>query len=1499
MEGEHRRLRSGGERGRLGCLVLLSLLVVGPALAGPVVPARSGDAGALELVFVDPTVADRESLLADLRAPSGSGRRFEIVALESTRDGVRQVTETLAGHARLEAIHFVTHGTEAAVRLGGSWLTPETVAVQADALSSWGRALKPDGDLLFYACDLASSDRGRALVDQVAGLTRADVAASTDRTGAESRGGNWRLEHRVGPVDTPIAVSAEEQRAWSHVLAVYTVTNTNDSGAGSLRAAIASANGTAVADTIEFNIPGAGVRTINSLAPELQITRPVTIDGTTQPLYAGTPLIELNGSGAGAINGLVLTGVNSSNSTIRGLAINRFTNGSRAAIRIQASSTGNAIVGNHLGTNPAGTAASANGVGVIITGTTNKRIGGTLPGERNIISGNSVDGIQIFGATTLGNLVQGNYIGLDVTGLVDLGNGAQGVSIWNQSDNNTVEGNVISGNNNGIAINDEGTTGNVVRGNLIGTDKDGGGPGVGNTMRGVTFDAGCTGNRVGGTAAGDGNTIAYNGSEGVWINPTVSGITILGNSIFSNTGMGIDQSGNGFPELNDTGDLDAGGNALQNHPALSAAMTDGAGTANFAGSLHSAANTWYRVELFASSVTDATGYGEGERYLGTTNVQTNGSGNATIGASMATVNALNALDFVTATATVCTDGAACTTYGDSSEFGGAIVAVGTLLVTTTDDTVGGNTASVPALIAAPGGDGRISLREAITAANNTPGADTVGFGIPLTDTRHYYYQNNAGPGLGPEALTTLADWSTPSSPVIAFDPDHPFGQPRSWYRIQPTSALPVIVSPLVLDGSRANPLSNEVGPLVEIDGTSGSTTTLDLQAGSSGSTIRGLVINRAPPPSGNAILVRSSNNVIAGNYLGTNAAGTAPGSGNGVGVRISGGASAANDNRVGGATAADRNVLSANNLDGVMISGGVGGAANNVVQGNYIGLDVTGTQDLGNANQGIAVFGTSNTNNVIGGTAPGAGNVISGNGGDGVGIEAAGATGTLVQANRIGTNAAGTAGVPNTGSGVRMHLSTSNNTVGGTAANAGNLIAYNNPGNTVGDGGVELRTDAGTGNSILGNSIHSNGGLGIDLNQDGVTVNDPLDGDGGPNSRLNYPDLTFARDSGGVITVAFDLDVPTGSYRIELFKNAAADPQPRRVRGGGGGHHHRHHDPLHERAVHDLRQHLRVQRRGDGAAGDGGGASLVRGAGSRGRGGAFLADGVRAPEPGLPSPPGDVGGGALRSDHAVPDPGARVVPGRPELLLARLRPVGRGAVPLPAGGRRHRVEVDAPRSGVGGGGSLGGRSTRGGRGERGFRLRRFVLVVPVVGAFGARRGGLDVARVHEALGPGHGVARGVVPGLTSGGRGAPDGRVLGGARRGRRRRVGVERSRGDGGGVRAGTRHAHGLEGAGAPGAAGRWWRRWSGRRCASPRRRDWTSWPSGTCGLRRPVSWRWGCLGTGRCGRCGDGWRGRGSRVATLRRRWRGCRGRCSRGRGRARSWSWRRCGTTGPGDS
>jgi len=181
-----------------------------------------------EIVFVDPRVPDRERLLAELTAQGAEGRHFEIITLDPNRPGIAQVTEALKGKVQVDAVHFITHGTDGAVQLGGTWLDAKALAANSEAVAKWGESLKADADLLFYGCDLSATASGRALVDWIAELTRADVAASTDATGSARLGGDWDLEYRVGEIETPVVVSLPAQSDWDHLLAAVTVSTVND-----------------------------------------------------------------------------------------------------------------------------------------------------------------------------------------------------------------------------------------------------------------------------------------------------------------------------------------------------------------------------------------------------------------------------------------------------------------------------------------------------------------------------------------------------------------------------------------------------------------------------------------------------------------------------------------------------------------------------------------------------------------------------------------------------------------------------------------------------------------------------------------------------------------------------------------------------------------------------------------------------------------------------------------------------------------------------------------------------------------------------------------------------------------------------------------------------------------------------------------------------------------------------------------------------------------------
>ncbi|MCB9378493.1 MAG: right-handed parallel beta-helix repeat-containing protein [Holophagales bacterium] len=369
---------------------------------------------------------------------------------------------------------------------------------------------------------------------------------------------------------------------------VYTVVNTDDDGAGSLRWAITQANNHAGPDSVAFNLPGSGVRTIalSSILPSL--TAGTQVLGNTQPGYAGTPLVRVDGqdlpanawgldtAGAGVgIRGLQIVrfagpGIRvwNDNVTIRGNYIGNDGSGAlgNASMGISCfagrslviggtgSDDGNVIsgnggdgvslsqgcddgilLGNWIGTDAAGSGALPNlGTGVSIAGT-NHTLGGAAAGEANVLSGNVWNGVLLY-PTATGIQIQGNRIGTDAAGVTALGNGAAGV--WVIGPGNQLgagvagAGNVVSGNvSQGVLLAAE-ATGTVLLGNRIGTDLAGSAA-IPNGAAGVQIHS--SGNTLGGAAPGAGNVISGNGGNGILIFAEAGGNQILGNRIGTNT----------------------------------------------------------------------------------------------------------------------------------------------------------------------------------------------------------------------------------------------------------------------------------------------------------------------------------------------------------------------------------------------------------------------------------------------------------------------------------------------------------------------------------------------------------------------------------------------------------------------------------------------------------------------------------------------------------------------------------------------------------------------------------------------------------------------------------------------------------------------------------------------------------------------------------------------------------------------------------------------------
>ena len=430
-------------------------------------------------------------------------------------------------------------------------------------------------------------------------------------------------------------------------LATLVVTNTNDTGTGSLRQAILDANSTSAADTISFSLSGSGPFIIQPRTALPAIIFPVTIDGTTQPGFAGTPIVQIDGSLAGnGVHGLVVAG---GTSTVRGLAVGRFGGtGVGDGLHVQGAG-GNVIEGNYLGTDVTGTVAQPNtGSGVVADNVTGNTIGSTVASGRNLLSGNAGSGVVITGSSATTNIVEGNFIGTRAGGTGALGNGSRGVLVDGAPGNtigiSNVLPNVISGNGSeGVVINGSGATGTIVRGNYIGTDASGMSA-VRNTLAGLRILS--SNASVGGGTVGQRNFIGFNGGNGVTVG-SGTGNRLTRNEIFSNSGLGIDLGDDGLTP-NDPGDADAGANTLQNDPVLTSAITDST-SSTITGTFNSRPGTAYTIEFFSCPVCDPSGFGEGKQFFISTMVTTDANGNASINLSQPLP--LPVRTYLTATAT--------------------------------------------------------------------------------------------------------------------------------------------------------------------------------------------------------------------------------------------------------------------------------------------------------------------------------------------------------------------------------------------------------------------------------------------------------------------------------------------------------------------------------------------------------------------------------------------------------------------------------------------------------------------------------------------------------------------------------------------------------------------------------------------------------------------------------------------------------------------------------
>ena len=970
------------------------------------------------------------------------------------------------------------------------------------------------------------------------------------------------------------------------LLAPFVVTTTVDNGnntsptPGSLRAAIIAADAQAGSSEIDFSISGSGPQTIKPPTALPNVTEPVFINGASQPGYAGTPLIILDGSLAPTGTEGLHYATGSGGGKISALDIVNF-NGNA----IELSSSGNTITGCYIGTDTSSDTGLGNGAtGVVIdNGASGNMIGGTSPAAANVIASSSYDGIDISGSGTTGNVVEGNFIGTDASSDTGLGNGA-GVSIFGGASGNTIGGtsaaaaNVIASNRaDGVYISDSGTTGNVVEGNFIGTDASSH-TGLGNGYGGLSISGGASGNTIGGTTAGAANVIVssvVSGADGVYISDSgTTGNVVEGNFIgtdaSSHTGLG--NGGYGVAIVGGASGNTIGGTSPTAADVIANNSFDGlfffgSGTTgnvvegNFIGTDASSHTGLGNGGDGVDIVDDASGNTIGGTSPAAANVIANNGGDGIfLGDSGTTGNVVEG-NFIG------TDASSHTGLGNS---GDAVDIVGDA----SGNTIGGTVAGAANIIASNssgidlGGSGTTgnlvqgnyigtNATGATGLGNSGDGVDIVGgasgntIGGTVAGAANVIASNSSGIDLGGSGTTG----NVVEGNLIGTDASSDTGLGNvnggvaisggaSGNTIGGTSAAAanVIASNggdgIFIGGSGT--MGNVVeGNFIGTDASShtglGNYAGMAIANGASGNTIGGTsaaAANVIAASAADGMYVSNSGttgNVIEGNFIGTDAS-SHTGLGNGFGgLSISGGASG---NTIGGTTAGAANVIVSSvvsGADGVFL--GDSGTTGNVIEGNFIGTDASSHTGLGNGGYGVAIVGGA-SGNTIGGTSPTAADVIANNSFDGLFLFGTGTTGNVVEGNFIGTDANSHTGLGNGGDGVGIVDGASGNTIGGTASGAGNVIAFNQKGVVIGDS----TTDTATGDAILGNSIFSNTQLGIDLANDGVTPNDSS-GHTGPNLFQDFPVLTFAA------TIKGTVQGPANSMvRVEIFANAAADP---------------------------------------------------------------------------------------------------------------------------------------------------------------------------------------------------------------------------------------------------------------------------------------------------------------------------------------------------------------------
>lgn len=1143
----------------------------------------NGKTGPLELVIIDTSVSDYETLIGDLFQQSD--RNLEVFLLDSKQDGISQISEIISEHEAVGSIHLVSHGQNGSIQLGSTLLSADNFNAYSSSLQSWNNGELSNVDLLIYGCNLAGGAEGQNLLELINTETGFDVAASDDLTGAERLGGDWDLEYHVGTITTGSAFSLNVVANWNHVLDL---------------------------------IPAGG---------ETLVNESTTGNQDTTPNGGGNVAMDANGNYA------VVWEDNRSGDVDTYLKIYNADGSVRVSEFVVHSTAANQDWSN---------VAMTDDGNVIVTWSDLRS--GDFEVYMRIFS---VDGVALTGETLVSTLAGDQ----DASSVETAADGSFVVAFHNSTDGDIYfQRYDANGVAQGVNTRVNTTIANLQRhpdvavadnGSFVVTWGSNLADGSGYAIHGQRFDAA-------GIAQGGEfqiNTTTANDQTRATVDSDANGNFVV-------TWMSHLQDGSSYGVFAQRFADD--GTALGSEFQVNTYTNLEQGSPNVAMNKNGDfIITWH------SNGQDGSGFGVYAQ-------QYDRSGSVIGSEFKVSTSSTNTQEMPTV---AYSDEQAVVVWSGEGTQAGQVDSSGvftqrltvayshTLTVDTSSDVVDGTTTSIDALLTDVGADGFISLREAIEAANNTVGADTINFSIAgagvhtisldtalpyITDELTLDATSQAGGSFttplielvksgsfsGPEtaAINIRASNSTVSGFIIGgwadegieVDGSTGFGDNNTiewnWVGFDSTGAAAGVGDDgiLITEAADNNVIRNNVVASSGGDGihvrnsstnnwiwgnivglaTDGMTVRANSNNGIhlSGSTTYNTIgtdgdgtndVLERNVVSGNLDYgiyltdVGTRYNVVAGNYIGLAGDGLTA-RGNSAGVGIAGGASF---NTIGGDwNAGEGNVIAGNSSSraGIYITGDT--SDNNTIQGNRIGTDASGTVAIGNFH---GIWNADADNTVIGGdSAAGLGNLVSGNNVHGVYISGS-STNVVAQGNLIGTDASGTSIVAmgNGFDGIRLEGGASGNTIGGDRAlNLGNVIAgnldhginvnsadsnviignwigTNSLGHDLGNIGTGVYFDfasssnlvgsiaAGFGNTIAfntngiatsatatgssnqfrGNEIRDNTGLGIDLLSDGVTANDPGDTDGvAPalaNQLQNFPVIYDVHISGGNVTI--------------------------------------------------------------------------------------------------------------------------------------------------------------------------------------------------------------------------------------------------------------------------------------------------------------------------------------------------------------------------------------------